>query len=420
MINGDGFYNRPFMLSERSKMNHKKIRIYIHIPFCVRKCNYCDFNSFDTDLETKINYINALCAEILEYAHIFGDYSVDTVFIGGGTPSILPVELTRQFMDCLFKNFNIDTNAEISMEANPGTLDLNKIKTYKELGINRISLGLQSTVSKELKVLGRIHDYETFLDSFRMLREAGFKNINIDLMNGIPEQTYDSFIKGLKMIKELNPEHISIYSLIVEEGTPFYNQKLNLPDEDEERKMVHSIPLILGDEYHQYEISNYSKKGFECRHNIKYWRREEYLGLGLSAASFINETRFKNTDNIRDYISLFKKSGSSDIIKDLIDGKLTTKENPKFYDNNIRFSEFERLSDDDKMSEYMFLGLRMNEGICISEFEKTFGISINQKYGDKINLHIGEGLLDIYEDHLFLTEKGRDLANYVWSDFVGD
>ena len=420
MINGDGFYNRPFMHSERSKMNHKKIGIYIHIPFCVRKCNYCDFNSFDTDLETKINYINALCAEILEYAHIFGDYSVDTVFIGGGTPSILPVDLTRQFMDCLFKNFNIDTNAEISMEANPGTLNLNKIKTYKELGINRISLGLQSTVSKELKVLGRIHDYETFLDSFRMLREAGFKNINIDLMNGIPEQTYDSFIKGLKMIKELNPEHISIYSLIVEEGTPFYNQKLNLPDEDEERKMVHSIPLILGDEYHQYEISNYSKKGFECRHNIKYWRREEYLGMGISAASFINETRFKNTDNIRDYISLFKKSGSSDIIKDLIDGKLTTKENPKFYDNNIRFSEFEHLSDDDKMSEYMFLGLRMNEGICISEFEKTFGISIYQKYGDKINLHIGEGLLDIYEDHLFLTEKGRDLANYVWSDFVGD
>ena len=220
-------------------------------------------------------------------------------------------------------------------------------------------------------------------------------------MNGIPNQTYDSFINGLKIIKELNPEHISIYSLIVEEGTPFYERELNLPDEDEERKMVHSIPSILGKEYHQYEISNYSKRGFECKHNIKYWRREEYLGIGLSAASLVNETRFKNTENLKDYLSIFK-------------------ENDKIYDNNIRFSEYECLSDEDKMSEYMFLGLRMNAGINISDFDKTFGISLYEKYGKKIKLHVEEGLLEVKEDRLFLTKKGRDLANYVWSDFVGD
>ena len=382
-------------------MNQKKLGIYIHIPFCVRKCNYCDFNSFASDDETKVNYINALCNEIRGYGPKFKDYSVNTVFIGGGTPSILPAGLTRQFMDCLYSNFAIDSDAEISMEANPGTLDIEKIKAYKELGINRISLGLQSTVSQELKILGRIHDYETFLDSFMMLREEGFRNINVDLMNGIPNQTYDSFMNGLKIIKELNPEHISIYSLIVEEGTPFYERELNLPDEDEERKMVHSIPSILGKEYHQYEISNYSKRGFECKHNIKYWRREEYLGIGLSAASLVNETRFKNTENLKDYLSIFK-------------------ENDKIYDNNIRFSEYECLSDEDKMSEYMFLGLRMNAGINISDFDKTFGISLYEKYGKKIKLHVEEGLLEVKEDHLYLTEKGRDLANYVWSDFVGD
>lgn len=400
-------------------MNQKKLGIYIHIPFCVRKCNYCDFNSFASDDATKENYINALCNEIRAYGQIFNDYSVDSVFIGGGTPSILPADLTKQFMDCLYSSFAIDSDAEISMEANPGTLDADKIRTYKELEIKRISLGLQSTVSEELRILGRIHDYDTFLDSFRRLREAGFKNINVDLMNGIPNQTYDSFMRGLKIIKELSPEHISIYSLIVEEGTPFYERELNLPDEDEERRMVHSIPSILGKEYHQYEISNYSKRGFECKHNIKYWRREEYLGMGLSAASLINETRFKNTENIKDYLSVFSEAKACDDIKDLI-CKEAFKENEKNNDNNIRFSEFECLSDEDKMSEYMFLGLRMNAGINISEFERTFGISLYQKYGKKIKLHVEEGLLEVKEDRMYLTEKGRDLANYVWSDFVGD
>ncbi|MBP5529302.1 MAG: radical SAM family heme chaperone HemW [Lachnospiraceae bacterium] len=405
-------------------MNHKKLGIYIHIPFCVAKCNYCDFNSFASDDKTKADYINALCSEIKVYGPQFNDYTVDTVFIGGGTPSILPAELTAKFMDCLRSNFNIDGGAEISMEANPGTLDIKKINRYRELGINRISLGLQSTVSDELKILGRIHDYKTFLDSFMMLREAGFKNINVDLMNGIPNQTFESFRESLLRIKELNPEHISIYSLIVEEGTPFYTQQLNLPDEDEERVMVHSIPSILGDEYHQYEISNYSKKGLESRHNIKYWVRDEYLGMGLSAASLINEKRIKNTDNIKDYISVFSdtnfEKNSKVKIKELTDSKEAFKDLEENYDNNIRFSEFESLTDEDRMSEYMFLGLRMNEGILIPDFEKTFGISVFKIFGDIINKHIEEGLLEKNNDRIFLTERGRDLANYVWSDFLGD
>ena len=375
-------------------MKDKKLGIYIHIPFCVKKCNYCDFNSFSCDENIKKDYIRALCKEISMASEDYKDYIADTVFIGGGTPSILPADLTEMFMDTLFESFNIDSNAEISMEANPGTLDLSKALAYKKTGINRISLGLQSTVDEELKVLGRIHNYSDFLKSYDYLREAGFKNINVDLMNGIPGQTYDSFTEGLERVKELRPEHISIYSLIIEEGTPFYGQNLDLPDEDTERRMVHSIKDILGSYYNQYEISNYARKGFECRHNIKYWRRDEYLGLGLSAASLINETRFKNTDDIKEYLN------SSD--------------------NKIRIAESEKLSIKDQMSEYAFLGLRMNEGICISDFEKTFNASLNEIYGRQINKHIDEGLLEIKEDRLFLTAKGRDLANYVWSDFIGD
>ena len=342
----------------------------------------------------QMNYITALCKEIKSNSETYKDYSADTVFVGGGTPSIILPDLTKKFFDCLYESFDIESDAEISMESNPGTLTKEKAKAYKELGINRISLGLQSTVDSELKILGRIHTYNEFLESFMILREEGFENINIDLMNGIPEQTFETFSKGLEKIKELKPEHISIYSLILEEGTPFYGMNLKLPNEDEERLMVHSIPEILGTEFHQYEISNYSKKGFECRHNIKYWKRDEYLGFGLSAASLVNKTRFKNTDDIKVYLNCS--------------------------DNKNGYAEYEVLNKDEQMSEYMILGLRMNEGVSSTDFEKTFGKSVLDVYGDKIALHIKEELLERKDNHLFLTEKGRDLANYVWSDFLGD
>ena len=342
----------------------------------------------------QMNYINALCEEMKRNSDAYKDYFVDTVFVGGGTPSILNPDLTKKFLDCLYSNYNIDSDSEISMESNPGTLTKEKARAYKELGINRISLGLQSTVDSELKVLGRIHTYNEFLESFMILRDEGFENINVDLMNGIPEQTFETFSKGLEIIKELNPEHISIYSLILEEGTPFYGMNLMLPNEDEERQMVHSIPYILGTDYHQYEISNYAKTGFECRHNIKYWKRDEYLGFGLSAASLVNETRFKNTDDIKVYLDNS--------------------------DNKNVYTEYEVLNTDEQMSEFLFLGLRMNEGISISEFENLFGKSPFDVYGEKIALHIKEELLENKDNSLFLTEKGRDLANYVWSDFLGD
>ena len=372
----------------------KKLGIYIHIPFCVKKCNYCDFNSFASDKDMQMNYINALCGEIKRNSEVYKDYLADTVFVGGGTPSILASDLTKKFFDCLYSNYKIDSNAEISMESNPGTLTKEKAKVYKDIGINRVSLGLQSTVDSELNILGRIHTYNEFLESFMILRDEGFENINVDLMNGIPEQTLKTFSNGLEKIKDLNPEHISIYSLILEEGTPFYGMNLKLPNEEEERLMVHSIPEILGSEYHQYEISNYSKKGFECKHNIKYWKRDEYLGFGLSAASFMSETRFKNTDDIKVYLDNS--------------------------DNKNVYTEFDVLNKDEQMSEYMILGLRMNEGVNLSDFEKTFGKSVFDVYGDKITLHIKEELLEKKDNHLFLTEKGRDLANYVWSDFLGD
>ena len=375
-------------------MDKKKLGIYIHIPFCVKKCNYCDFNSFASDNDMQMNYINVLCEEMKRNSEAYKDYCVDTVFVGGGTPSILIPDLTKKFFDCLYSNYDIDSNAEISMESNPGTLTKEKAKAYKEIGINRMSLGLQSTVDSELKILGRIHTYNEFLESFMILRDERFNNINVDLMNGIPEQTFETFSNGLEIIKELNPEHISIYSLILEEGTPFYSMNLKLPNEEEERRMVHSIPEILGSEYHQYEISNYSKRGFECKHNIKYWKRDEYLGFGLSAASFMNETRFKNTDDIKVYLDNS--------------------------DNKNVYTEYEVLNKDEQMSEYIILGLRMNEGVDITDFEKTFGKSVYDVYGDKIALHIKEELLERKNNHLFLTEKGRDLANYVWSDFLGD
>ena len=396
----------------------KNTGIYIHIPFCVRKCNYCDFNSGPFSDEVKALYTDALLKELHIKAPFLKDRVIDSVFVGGGTPSILPEELMGKIFERLNADYNIDRDAEISMESNPGTLDLSKLKSYRSFGINRLSIGLQSTVDEELKILGRIHNYNDFLRSFENARNSGFENINVDLMNSIPNQTYDSFTEGLKKIKALNPEHISVYSLILEEGTPFYNMKLNLPDEDTDREMVHSIAKLLNEEYKQYEISNYSKKGFECRHNIKYWKRDEYQGFGVSAASlFGNDLRFKNTDDIKGYIDFFEQDES--ILKAYFENVFELKTIKPDPDKNL-FSEFELLNEEEIISEYIILGLRMNEGIDLKLFEKTFKKSLFDLKGDKINLHISEGLLERKGDMIRLTERGRDLGNYVWADFLGD
>ncbi|MCR4649684.1 MAG: radical SAM family heme chaperone HemW [Lachnospiraceae bacterium] len=465
-------------------MNDNNLGIYIHIPFCVKKCNYCDFNSASFSDEIKNRYIDALCEEIKFRSVCFSDRKIDTVFMGGGTPSILLPEQTGRIFDCLRSFFDIKDNAEITIETNPGTLDKDKLKAYRSFGVNRLSMGLQSFNDNELKVLGRIHNEKDFLDSFNNAREEGFKNINVDLMSAIPLQTLSSFESNLLKIKKLSPEHVSIYSLIIEENTPFYDMKLDLPTEEDEREMVHMIPDVLTG-YSQYEISNYAKKGYECRHNIKYWKRDEYLGFGLSSASLIkdgcfgskdlnflfshitanskikavntdifdadsynndtdennktvnghnktangnnktasghnkttngnnktanedNEYRFKNIPDINKYMDFYLNEKINDSSKD------------EFYLKKSEiFEEYEVLKQEDKISEYIILGLRMNEGINLAEFEKLFGKSIFEIYQNVINKHENEGLLYIDERNMKLTEKGRDLANYVWSDFI--
>lgn len=378
-------------------MIDQNIGIYIHIPFCVKKCNYCDFVSGAFDDSFKEEYINRLCREIEDISLDYKSFNADSIFVGGGTPSILSEKLTSKLFDTLYKCFNVSSNAEITTEANPGTLNLDKLKLYKSIGVNRLSIGLQSTNDNELRILGRIHTYNDFLENYECARNAGFENINVDLMSALPGQKVDSFVDSLNNVLKLSPEHISVYSLIIEEGTPFYNMNLDLPDEDDERKMVHVIPEILGTIYSQYEISNYAKRGMECRHNIKYWKREPYLGFGPSAASLtysnssiIPDLRYKNTSDIRNYT----------------------------FSNEIIHDEYEILTYDDMMSEYMFLGLRMNCGIKYSDFQRIFNKNINEVFGKAVFKHVEEGLLIIDKDRLFLSETGRDLSNYVFADFL--
>lgn len=368
--------------------------IYIHIPFCVKKCNYCDFVSGPYPEKVQNEYINRLIKEIKEDEFIRGK-TADTIFFGGGTPSIINPSQIGRIIETISDVCQISGNAEISLESNPGTLTNEKLSVYKSFGINRLSMGLQSTNDEELKILGRIHKFNDFLKNYEAARNIGFDNINIDLMCAIPNQNFGSFAKGLEMVKGLEPEHVSVYSLIVEEGTPFYEAKLNLCDESEERKMIHAIPDILGKEYHQYEISNYSLKGYECKHNLKYWRRNTYVGFGVAAASLkgfddLPDHRYKNTENVKEYIE------SADIPK----------------------TESEILDLNDMMSEYMILGLRLNEGISDASFKKMFGISIFDKYNFEISKHIDEGLLVRKGDLIYLNERGRDLSNFVMKDFI--
>ncbi len=380
-------------------MNHKTIGIYIHIPFCVQKCLYCDFVSGAASLDVKDNYVNQLMKEIELFE---GDYQVDTVFIGGGTPSVLDADWIMDILCKLKAKFNFTDDCECSIEVNPGTVDFDILKKYREAGLNRLSIGLQSCNENELKALGRIHDYSAFEETYRLAREAGFDNINVDLMSSVPEQTEESFSRSLRMVCGLEPDHISVYSLIVEEGTPFADMELNLPDEETERAIYHNTKCILEEYgYKQYEISNYAKPGKECKHNIRYWKCEEYIGFGVAAASYLNGVRWKNTEHINQY---------TECISDISDTK-------SIGDSDF-YCEKEVLSPEDKCAEFMFMGLRMNEGVSEKEFEQRFGQNINDKYGVIIEKHIRNELLIREEYHIKLTEKGRDICNYVMADFL--
>lgn len=382
-------------------MNRKSLGIYIHIPFCVQKCLYCDFVSEPASLEIKRNYVNQLLKEIAFY-NFDNKYMVDTIFIGGGTPSVLDADWIKAILCKLEDGFEISYDCECTIEVNPGTVDLEKLKKFREAGVNRLSIGLQSCNDNELKALGRIHNFKTFEEMFWAARQAGFDNINVDLMSSIPEQTEESFIRSLKRVVELNPEHISVYSLIVEEGTPFYEMNLNLPDEDTERQIYYKTGKILNENgYGQYEISNYAKHGRECRHNIRYWQCDEYIGFGVAAASCLDNVRWKNTENINKYLEYMQKASRFEDLR---------KED--FY------SEKEVLTPEEQCAEFMFMGLRMNNGVSEEIFRRRFGYIPEERYGEVIAKHIQNGLLEKKDKCIRLTDKGRDICNYVMADFL--
>ncbi len=379
--------------------------IYLHIPFCVSKCRYCDFLSAPADEKTQEDYVRVLLQEIMEKAPAYQGKRVTSVFFGGGTPSILKAGGIANLMDQIRAGFLVAEDAEITIECNPGTLSREKLAIYKGCGINRLSMGVQSADNAVLKLLGRIHTYEEFLESFELARKTGFKNINLDLISGVPSQKEGDYEKSLKKLLRLRPEHLSVYSLLVEEGTEFHRlygedakireqggEPKHLPDEETERNMVHRTAVLLAESgYHRYEISNYARKGKESRHNIGYWRRNEYLGLGLGAASLIENRRFHNTRAIADYLKYDFAPQDEEII--------------------VRKGQ---------MEETMFLGLRETRGVVKAEFYKRFGVSMRNVYGDVIDEMAAKGLLLETEKNVCLSEHGFDLANYVMAAFLLD
>lgn len=375
----------------------KNMELYIHIPFCVKKCAYCDFLSFPADEGTKRRYVEKLMEEMRTMGAVCRDNTVSTVFVGGGTPSILKGEWMEELFSVLRENFSLEPDAEISMEANPGTVTKEKLFSYRRAGINRLSFGLQSAKERELSALGRIHSFEDFLESFRAARECGFENITVDLMSALPGQTADSWMETLKRTAELSPEHISAYSLIVEEGTPFYEaygseagRKL-LPDEETEREMYHRTKAFLREcGYERYEISNYAKPGFACLHNIGYWTGVPYLGLGLGAASYLNGKRFSGHTDMETYLA--SAAGT--------------------YENVVE------LTKKDMEEEFFFLGLRLTKGVSLAEFKERFGEDAAAVYPGVMERFVKEGAAVLSDGRFFLTDYGMDVSNYVMAEFL--
>ena len=379
------------------------LELYLHIPFCIKKCDYCDFLSGPSTRAGQEAYIYALLREMETVSKNLKKRPVDTVFIGGGTPSVPECDVMEKLLQGLRDYFLFSADAEVTIEANPGTLTPEKLSIYRKYGINRISIGLQSPNNKELAMLGRIHNYAQFLESFQMARAAGFSNINVDLMFAIPGQCYEDWIENLRMVAALGPEHISAYSLIVEEGTPLFGMVERsggdiLPTEDEDRQMYALTKKILADAgYHRYEISNYARPGFECRHNASYWERTDYIGFGVAAASLLKKSksypqsrRFTNTSDLESYIK-----------------------NP--IDNH---SEEELLTQKDEMEEFVFLGLRMMAGISTESFKEVFGRDFYEVYGDIAAKQMKQGLIKREGSRIRLTDMGIDVSNTVMAEYM--
>ena len=382
-------------------MNQKELELYVHIPFCVKKCSYCDFLSAPATEQTREAYMAALFAEIGGRAKDYKDRIVTSVFIGGGTPSLLSGDSIRQLMEHIREGFSLAPDAEITMEVNPGTVTAEKLTAFYGAGINRLSIGMQSAQEQELKILGRIHDFDSFCQVYREAVEAGFTNINVDVMSGLPGQTLTSYKDTLEKVLRLEPmpQHISAYSLIVEEGTPFAAMadrgELPLPEEDTERAMYEeTIEVLAGYGFHRYEISNYALDGYECRHNVGYWIRRDYLGFGIGAASLIDNVRFQNGRDLNAYLA----------------HPLACRE------------EEQSLTTQEQMEETMFLGLRLIRGVSYPEFARCYGQTLEEVYGEVIARNVADGLLTVREDEtgrrLMLTGRGLDVSNYVMAQFL--
>ena len=378
----------------------KNLGIYVHIPFCKKKCDYCDFVSYSGIENLQKEYVDALISDIKNSSKIVSNRKIDTIYFGGGTPSYIDSKYIVDILKTIKENYKVRKNAEITIEVNPGTVDKEKLIAYKEAGINRLSIGLQSTHERLLELIGRIHNYEEFLDTYEYAIEAGFENINVDLMLALPTQSLDEIVSSVRKIISIKPEHISLYSLILEEGTPLYRKvqtgEFELTDEKLERHMYWRTKQLLEQAgYTHYEISNFAREGFESKHNMNCWNQNEYLGFGLAAHSYFNDKRFSRTTNFKEYIKNI--------------------ENNNFDKNIVIEEEQDRES---KAKEYMMLGFRKLEGISISEFERIFEINPLFYFRFEISKLEEEGLIEVDLDNISLTRKGLDLANLVFEEFV--
>ena len=427
------------------------LELYIHIPFCVKKCAYCDFLSGPAGEQEREDYVNLLAEEIRNCPDAVKDYEVVSIFFGGGTPSLLTGEQMERLMDVIRETFTLGQDAEITMEMNPGTVEEEKLRKYKEAGVNRLSIGLQSVNDEELRLLGRIHTYEEFLEAYHMARDCGFANLNVDLISAIPGQTVESWRHTLEKVIALHPEHISAYSLILEEGTPFYKKYVEeeneegpkLPDEDAERQMYWDTETLMEKNgYHRYEISNYAKEGCACRHNLGYWERVPYLGFGIGAASLVpgeligkldleerrnqkKEKRGKAVGDSESHVNLEtagNKKNAVEMKKERAAGKMGRYTNPaKLKDYALSYQNkfhAELLTEAEEMEEFMFLGLRKMNGISKKIFSEYFGKSLEDVYGESIQKLENLNLLEQNVDRVWLTKRGIDVSNSVFVEFI--
>lgn len=383
-------------------MKNEELGIYIHIPFCMQKCLYCDFVSYINKSECVKEYINCMIKEIQSYD--FKKYNITTIYIGGGTPSFIESDYIKEIINViqnkLEKNDTRWEDIEITIEVNPGTVTLEKLNDYKTVGINRISLGLQATQDRLLKQIGRIHNYKDFLEAYELLKRVGFNNINVDLMIGLPNQSIKDLKESLEKIIKLNPNHISVYSLIIEDGTPISKlldeEKIKLPDEEIERQMYWYVKNKLElNGYNHYEISNFSKKGKESKHNLNCWKQKQYIGIGAAAHSYFKDIRYSNTNNIEEYIKNIKENN---------------------IEKNRKIEEKQTI--EDKKNEFMMLGFRMIEGVNIADFKAKFVDNPLYVYREKIKKLTDEGLIEVDLNNIKLTNKGLDLANVVFEEFI--